>query len=85
MSARPDSDSPVLNKSNNTIEGGLKFGLLGQYSRYQHVTYSQNLVCLVSQSMIIDVLAYRWQDPISNSYSQHKSVNDQPDSLDICK
>ena len=85
MSAGPDSDSPVLNRSKNGIEGGLKFDLLWQYSRYQHVSYSQNLVCLVSQSMIIDALAYQWQDLIGNTYSQHKSVNDQPDSLDTCK
>ena len=36
------------------MEGELKFELLEQYSRHQHVTYSQNLVCLVSQSTIID-------------------------------
>ena len=40
MSAGPDSDSPVLNRAKNVTNGRLKFELLGQCSRYQHMTYS---------------------------------------------
>ena len=58
------------------MNGRLKFELVGQCSRYQHVTYSQKLVRLVSQSTNIDMLTYRWQDRFSNSHSQHKSVKD---------
>ena len=77
MSAEPDSDSPVLNRIKNIIKGRLKFKLVVQCSRYQHVTYSHNLVCLVSQGMNINVLTYQWQDHISNRYSQHKSDKDK--------
>ena len=44
------------------MKGGLKFELVGQCSRYPHVTYSHNLAFLVSQSINIDVLTYQWED-----------------------
>ena len=77
MSVSPDSDLPVLNRSKNSINGRLNFELVGKCSRYQHVTYSQYLVRVVSQSTNIVVLTYRWHDRISKSHSQHKSVKDQ--------
>ena len=76
MSAEPESDSPVLNRCKNRIKGRLKFELVVQCSRYQHVTYSQNLF-LVSEVINIDVLTYQWQDCISNSHCKHKSVKNQ--------
>ena len=57
---RPDSDSPVLNRSKNAKKGRLKFELVGKCSRYLHMTYSQNLVCSVSQSTNINMFTYQW-------------------------
>ena len=58
------------------MEGRLKVEWV-QCSRYEHITYSQNLVYLVIQSTDIDMLTYEWQDRVSNTHSQHKSVKDQ--------
>ena len=52
-------NSPVLNRCENRIKGRLTFELvIQQCNTYLHVTYSQNLVCLVSQSMNVNVLTY---------------------------
>ena len=77
MSASPSSDSPVLNRCKNVTKGRLKFELVVQCNRYQQVTYSQNLVCLVSEGTITNVSTYQWQDQVSNTHSHHKSVKDQ--------
>ena len=74
MSASPDSGSPVLNRCKNITKGRLNFELVVQCNRYQQVTYSKNLVCLISESTIINVLTYQWQDQVSNTHSHHKSI-----------
>ena len=72
MSAGLASDSPVQNRDKNSIKGRLKFELVGKSSKCQHVTYSPNLVRLISQSTNIDVSTYQ-RHFLNNSRSQHKT------------